>query len=259
MTPCLSEKSLQVFLDGELAADARSNAIAHLSECDACATNVQQAEQELAILASALEDELPAAVPTARLRARIESALAETASPKLTVEPLFGRGWQWPRWRVAAVAAGILILISAMAILWQSKSLLKPKREGFAVLPAPINTPYPPKLVDTVEGRDQVMAQQPKSRSRRVRRQAPRSDPEEVELVTRFFPLMEGDDFSSFKSNQIVRVELSGSALRALGLPIDGEMLNRSVKADVVLRHDGLARAIRFVHQRMPSASIAGE
>jgi hypothetical protein len=48
--------------------------------------------------------------------------------------------------------------------------------------------------------------------------------------------------------NQIVRVKLPGSALLAIGLPVDGEMRSRSVKADVVLRHDGPARAIRFVH-----------
>jgi hypothetical protein len=32
-----------------------------------------------------------------------------------------------------------------------------------------------------------------------------------------------------------------------VGLPVDAEMANTPVKADVLLGHDGLARAIRFV------------
>jgi hypothetical protein len=69
----------------------------------------------------------------------------------------------------------------------------------------------------------------------------------EVEVVTEFFPLLEGDDLSSLESGQIVRVELQGSELLAVGLPVDAAMTGEPVKADVVLGHDGLARAIRFV------------
>jgi hypothetical protein len=263
MRSCLSEESLHAYFDGELMADARDGVAAHLTRCADCAARALEVEQALAAFARALDEELPAVIPTARIRARIESALAESEAPKITVASLLGGYRQWSSWKLAAVAAGILILISAMAIFWQSESPLKPKREERAILPAPVNAPdsraAPPKLTEPPGSRDQVVAQQPEKRRKRVRHQAVRNDPEEVEVVTRFFPLIEGDDFSSFKSNQIVRVELSGSALLALGLPVDGEMLKRSVKADVVLRHDGLARAIRFVHQRMPSSSIAGE
>jgi len=47
-----------------------------------------------------------------------------------------------------------------------------------------------------------------------------------------------------------VRVELPGSALGEVGLPFDPETAPESVKADVVLGQDGLARAIRFVRER---------
>ena len=59
--------------------------------------------------------------------------------------------------------------------------------------------------------------------------------------------MMDGDDLDSLDNNQLVRVELPGSALIAVGLPVDAEMANAPVKADVLLGHDGLARAIRFV------------
>ncbi|MGH9855895.1 MAG: zf-HC2 domain-containing protein [Blastocatellia bacterium] len=254
MTPCLSEESLQAYLDGELALDASNDVAAHLADCAGCAASARRAEQTLAVLASALDNELPAVIPTTRLRANIESALGESATPEFTVIPLLGRVRHWSNWRLATVTTGILILISAIVILWRSESLLKAKREGPVVLPTPVNTPGPQtppqKLAEPPVGRDQVVTQQPEKRQRRVRRQASRNELEEVEVVTRFFPLIEGDDFSSFKGNQIVRVEMAGLALLAIGLPVDGEMRNRSVKADIVLRHDGLARAIRFVHTK---------
>jgi hypothetical protein len=66
-------------------------------------------------------------------------------------------------------------------------------------------------------------------------------------VVTEFFPLLEGDDLNTVESGQIVRVELSGAVLLAAGLPIDAALVDEPVKADVILGHDGQARAIRFV------------
>jgi len=59
--------------------------------------------------------------------------------------------------------------------------------------------------------------------------------------------LREGEDLTALENLQLVRVELPGSALSEVGLPIDPETVNEPVKADVVLGQDGLARAIRFV------------
>jgi hypothetical protein len=70
------------------------------------------------------------------------------------------------------------------------------------------------------------------------------------EVVTEFYPLMEAadlEDSDSLLAVQVVRVELPASALTAAGLSVGSEMSNEPVKADVVLGHDGLARAIRFV------------
>jgi hypothetical protein len=92
-----------------------------------------------------------------------------------------------------------------------------------------------------------MAAEQPKNLPKRVRRRESVDGPDEGEIVTRFFPLREGEDLTALDSLQVVRVELSGSAFGEVGLPVDPEMVNEPVKADVVLGQDGMARAIRFV------------
>jgi hypothetical protein len=40
---------------------------------------------------------------------------------------------------------------------------------------------------------------------------------------------------------------MSRAALASFGLPVNAERADERVKADVLMGHDGLARAIRFV------------
>jgi hypothetical protein len=150
---------------------------------------------------------------------------------------------------LAAVAAGILILISIMAIFWSSASSFKPRQEKQAVGTTPVSAPRAPapKQAEPTVGRNQVAVEQPKKLPNRVRRQASVDSSDEAEVVTQFFSLREGEDLSELESLQLVRVELPGSALSEVGLPVDPETATEPVKADVVLGQDGLARAIRFV------------
>jgi hypothetical protein len=93
-----------------------------------------------------------------------------------------------------------------------------------------------------------VAVHQPENPPKRVRQSRPVIRSEEVEVVTRFFPLREGEDLTALESLQVVRVELTSSALGELALLVDAETANEPVKADVLVGQDGLARAIRFVH-----------
>jgi hypothetical protein len=68
----------------------------------------------------------------------------------------------------------------------------------------------------------------------------------EPERVTDFVPLVVGDA-PPLASGQLVRVELPRSALAALGLTLDPARAGDTIKADVLVGDDGLARAIRFV------------
>ena len=232
-----------------LDATTREQGLIHTEVCERCAARLAE---ERALLASmrAVVAELAGEEPSARVDAALLAAFraqtAATASP--TVIPTPSRARHWSTWRVA-VAAGILILISVMAIFWRSKNSFSPRREERAVLPTPVITPQTPapKQAEPPVDRDQVAAEQPKNLPKRVRRRASVDSSDEAEAVTRFFPLREGEDLTALESLQLVRVELPGSALSEVGLPVDPETATEPVKADVVLGQDGLARAIRFV------------
>lgn len=61
-----------------------------------------------------------------------------------------------------------------------------------------------------------------------------------------FVSLSYGEDLRELDSLQVVSVELPRTALAALGWPADSAQAG-SVKAEVIVGHDGVARAIRFV------------
>jgi hypothetical protein len=229
-----------------LDAAARDQGLIHTEVCSRCAARLVE-ERALLARVRAVAAELAGEEPPARVDAALLAAFRAqtTAAASSTVIPAFGGFRRWASWKSAAVAAGILIFISALAIFWKSTSSRIPRREERAVAPAPINTPG--QRAAPPDDRDRMAADQPKILPKRVRRKASADSPDEVEVVTRFFPLREGEDFTTLDSLQVVRVELPSSALGEVGLPVDPETANEPVKADVVLGQDGLARAIRFV------------
>jgi hypothetical protein len=77
MRNCLDEGTLQTWFDGELDANAAANVTAHLHSCVSCAEAVRALEAENLILSEALSAEFAAAIPTERLRQRVEAAVAE--------------------------------------------------------------------------------------------------------------------------------------------------------------------------------------
>jgi Putative zinc-finger len=242
MISCLTEENLQAYLDGELTAAAGGAARAHLAACPRCAAAARGMEQAFAKIGLMIDAASPDAVPTVRLRARIEAALAEQAEPKLS--------WAQLLWRFGVVAA--LVLIFAGVTGWfvtGMRSARSPQsdRPALTGLPASPMTPEPPApLPPTLERESVAVRPHPRPR-RRVRQRAFENGSEEAEVVTRFFPLREGEDFTALESMRLVRVELPGSALGEVGLPAALDAASTPVKADVVLGDDGLARTIRFV------------
>ena len=180
---------------------------------------------------------------------RVEPALlaAFHAQTQGSVSPaviaITNRSTHRKSWTLAAVAAGIIILISVMAIFWRSASPFEPPKEERAISPNPVAPPQAPPVNPEL-----VAAEQPEDLPKRVRHARRANRSEDVELVTRFFQLREGEDLTALESLQVVRVELTSSALGELGLLVDTETANEPVKADVLVGQDGLARAIRFVH-----------
>lgn len=66
------------------------------------------------------------------------------------------------------------------------------------------------------------------------------------ELSADFVPYPPGGTILPYENAQIVRVNLPGSALVAMGYPIDGDRVGERFTADLLVGEDGLPRAIRF-------------
>jgi hypothetical protein len=89
---------------------------------------------------------------------------------------------------------------------------------------------------------------------RAMQQKTPRVSPAEAlvshqvaqdEAMTDFIPIVY--DLEPVERGQIVRIRLPSSALTAFGLPVNEEHVDETIRADVLLGEDGLARAVRFV------------
>jgi len=76
MRHCLDEGMLQSYFDGELSTSLMESATAHLASCVTCAAAARELENENALLSEAFALEFEGAVPTDRLRHRIDAAVA---------------------------------------------------------------------------------------------------------------------------------------------------------------------------------------
>jgi hypothetical protein len=230
-----------------LEATTRAQGLAHTETCERCAARLAEERALLAgvrvVVAELAETEAPARVEVALLAAFRQQVAAPTNVIALSVKHRY-----WIGWRLGAIAAGILLLISMLFAFWQRSP--KPPEER-AVVPQPVSSPSPQTMPLTppepIVERADVATRQPQKPRQRVRRQTSVNSADEAEVVTQFFPLREGEDLTALESARVVRVELPGSALSEVGLPVAPESANEPVKADVVLGQDGLARAIRFV------------
>jgi hypothetical protein len=247
---CRDFKKLVLALarDSLIDAATREQGLGHAEVCARCAARLAE-ERGLLADVRAVAAELAGEEPPARVDAALLAAFRaqKVAMASRTVIPMPSRTRHWWSWKLAAVAAGILILISVIAVFWRSASSFRPQQEERAILPTPDPRTAPPKQAKPPVGRDQALTWQPEKERKRVHRRSSRDDPPEVEVVTQFFPLREGEYLTTLESLQLVRVELPGSALGEIGLPVSIEMENTPVEADVLLGQDGMARAIRFV------------
>jgi hypothetical protein len=69
----------------------------------------------------------------------------------------------------------------------------------------------------------------------------------EEEIATDFIPLAYSSDLSYLDSGQLVRVLLPRSAMASYGIPVNQELADRPIAAQVLIGQDGMARAIRFL------------
>ena len=74
--PCLDEGILQSYTDGELEPQMLEQVVSHLATCAACTEAASLVESEMEFTNAAFAHEMSLNVPTERLRARIDEAIA---------------------------------------------------------------------------------------------------------------------------------------------------------------------------------------
>jgi hypothetical protein len=267
---------------GELGSDrltdvrARESALRHAAQCAPCAARLR-AERALepgfrALAADDEQAQAPARLKFA-LRAAFDRHAELAAEPFPAIEPSRSRnrwasGWsalntfQWVRWGLAA-ATLILVALALTAVFRHRVPGSGDLTAGTASTPAPMER-------STTPGTDLPKADLPKTHLReqnqnvlagsngnKIRRHQNNRAPRRVidsgdiaannETVTDFIPLTFLADATAVDSGVVVRVELSRSALLAMGLPVDVERTESRVKADMIVGDDGVARAVRFV------------
>jgi hypothetical protein len=85
MRDCISEGTLQAWFDRELGPDAVAKVAAHLNVCIRCAELARGVAAENEVVGDALATEFAAAIPTERLRQRLQTAVAALDRPNASM------------------------------------------------------------------------------------------------------------------------------------------------------------------------------
>jgi hypothetical protein len=269
----ITELARNQMLDARVKEDAR----AHMETCKRCAVRFAD-EQALtaglhAVAASFAAKETPARVEAALLSAFRQGAATPFALANTPAQPI---RTPWLPWSIAAAAAILIFSVFALPHLLPSNSgeraaqgasnaqpmpglsptvktpeatpdepaieplnaTVNPEEEADVILPSPRTMDRRRALMQTAGLRNKP--------ARRANNLTPTTNANE-EITTDFLPLSYSSSLSQFDEGQVVRVELPRSALQSFGLPVNAESAGERVKADVLLGHDGVARAIRFV------------
>lgn len=246
----------------------RESALAHAEDCERCHARLAD-ERALSIglrafAASVENSSAPAQVETALRAAFRQRDVARPAPPVAVATVRRGR---WTAWATAAAAAVVTVMAIQAFRLRETPTPLQRASERAGVSSSKVTAvaPVEAQPPDTPSGIDESIAAQPTRPARTINRQTStpnymtasskparrsreaRASQAESEIATDFMPLTYGAALNPNEGGQLVRVELPRSALATLGLPMNVDNAQGRVKADVLLGHDGLARAIRFV------------
>ena len=176
MKNCIDEGTLQTWFDGELTATEAAAVKAHVTACARCAQAARELETENSLLSQALSLEFSAAVPTERLRQRVDAAVAGLQSVR--TRETNKSSWQslvefFASFRPLAYASVAVIVLLAGVLTFVYLKRQKPtdviaeQPTPKAVRTSPGPSPEPsPQLV--VKGSDNVRTPPPRQRSRRT-------------------------------------------------------------------------------------------
>jgi hypothetical protein len=258
-----------------LEARVREDALAHMEVCKHCATRFADEQS----LTTGLR-EVAASATLIETNARVEAALLAAfrqGATKSTGVNAFAQAKtpRWSPWSLAAAATILVVAAFGVLQLLTNNAHDTVRQQASATQPAPLSSPAvdevagqsnpdtpPAPAVENPEQRLVNTSQFPRAADRRrgLIRDARLNDrpvrntnnlentvSAHDEIATDFMPLTYGSNLSQLDDGQVVRVELSRSVLQSFGFPINAERAGERVKADVLLGHDGVARAIRFI------------
>jgi anti-sigma factor RsiW len=121
---------IQAFLDRELEHAASARVSAHVAVCDRCAASLARAEDEAALVFPALEREFDALVPTQRLWRRINSAIETERRETPVWRKLLGHLRLMLVSPSLAAAAGLILVVGIMSIMWMKRSVPPAEQPG---------------------------------------------------------------------------------------------------------------------------------
>jgi hypothetical protein len=256
-------------------ATIRDAGVSHVALCADCATKLVSARtlsNSLVVAAGAESEEAPIRVKENLL------AAFRALQQKDVIEPQvlrFERATTWAvetsvaeismrrrgRWLTASVAVGAVAAVILLAVTvpkWRQTAPDSPFASSDLRAGTTDPTRTPELIADKAAGSSDRNTTGPtakpvpgKRRLLRNRRTEAGNLKGTYETVAQnageFTPLTYLAKSTAIDSGTIVRVELSRSALRSLGLPVHFEGTGQSVKADVVIGDDGVAQAIRLV------------
>ncbi len=148
---CLDIGTIQAFLDRELSPAESTRVSTHVAGCDSCALMLSQAEDESALVFSALEREFDTLVPTQRLWGRINTAI-ETERREA---PFWQKVLAFVRTSLAnpslAAAASIILVIGVAAFYWMNRPtpVTETPRNDVARDERPMNVSAPAPVATT--------------------------------------------------------------------------------------------------------------
>lgn len=248
-------------------AEARKVGLAHAEICERCSARLADERTLTAglnFLAASDEGKVAPdnveALLLEAFRARTPKLVASRSTIRSGSRRLSPRP-QLARPRLALIAAAILIAFGFIVYraLQTETRKAETRKDDVAVTektPAPQPSVEPEDQSRKVTG--EIVQPEPSRESRAPRhrrghqpnrffiRDSITAYANDSEYVTDFLPLNYGAQ-APMESGEVIRVQMSRSALARFGLPVNVERADVPVKADLLVGEDGLAHAIRFV------------
>ncbi|HSS19937.1 MAG TPA: hypothetical protein VLL54_07680 [Pyrinomonadaceae bacterium] len=230
----------------------RADTLRHLDECAECAQRFQD-QRALTSRLQEMSEQMKSLTASPQVEERLRRAFCQThIAPQVATfrKPVTGVN----QWRSLALAAAVILIVAIAGLRWYMMRKAQPgvQNSNSIARTTAEQKPNPeinssPRPARSEENQTAIVKKvRPRSVSRHVR---PISKPNDIahEVATQFMPIGFAGPMNPQDGGELVRVELTRSAMLSLGLPVNMDRFGESVKADVLLGPDGFARAIRFV------------